>query len=219
MPDIAATPITPVTPTVRLVLADDHPLMLQALMALVTNETNLRVVATASDGELALEAVRRFKPDMLVLDVRMVYMDGMTCLQKIRAEGLPVRVLMLSGLEDEHTVRAMMDVGADGVTLKSDSPQVTLSAIQQVAAGHMALPQSARRYLFAPPADAQPTANALTEREAELLALIARGQSNVQMAEALRLSENTVKFHLRNIFAKLGVANRTEAAAKFHRRA
>ena len=212
-------PDSVVIPPVRLVLADDHPLMLQALTALVASETNLRVVATASDGELALEAVRRFKPDLLVLDVRMVYMDGMTCLQKIRAENLPVRVLMLSGLEDEHTVRAMMDAGADGVTLKSDAPAVTLSAIQQVAAGHMALPQSARRYLFAQSSnDVVPAANVLTEREAEILALIAKGHSNLQMAESLRLSENTVKFHLRNIFAKLEVANRTEAAAQFHRR-
>jgi len=205
------------TPVVRLVLADDHPLMLQALTALIANEVHLRVVAVASDGELALDAVRRFKPDMLVLDVRMPYMDGMVCLQKIRAEALPVRVLMLSGLEDEHALRAMVDAGADGITLKSDPPQVTLSAIRQVASGHMALPQSARRYLFAQPIEIVGNPNALTEREVDILAQIAKGQSNQQIAETLRLSENTVKFHLRNIFSKLGVNNRTEAANRFHR--
>lgn len=207
------------TPVVRVVLADDHPLMLQALAALIANEAHLRVVAVASDGELALDAVRRFKPDMLVLDVRMPYMDGMTCLQKIRAEALSVRVLMLSGLEDEHALRAMVDAGADGITLKSDPPQVTLSAIRQVASGHMALPQSARRYLFAQPIEtiSNSNPNALTEREVDILAQIAKGQSNQQIADVLRLSENTVKFHLRNIFSKLGVNNRTEAASRFHR--
>lgn len=216
MPDTA---VTLPTSLIKLVLADDHPLMLQALTALVGNEPNLRVVATATDGELALEAVRRFQPDMLVLDMRMPYMDGLTCLQKIRAEGLPVRVLMLSGLEDEHTLKAMIDAGADGVTLKSDAPQVTLSAIQLVAAGHMALPQSARRYLFAPSlVDPLAAANALTEREEEILGCIAKGHSNTQIALTLNVSENTVKFHLRNVYAKLGVGNRTEAAAKFHSR-
>jgi DNA-binding NarL/FixJ family response regulator len=212
MPDDVATHL------IRLVLADDHPLMLDALMRLVANEANLRVVATATDGELALEAVRRFQPDMLVLDVRMHYLDGVSCLQKIRAEKLPVRVLMLSGLEDEHALREMIDAGADGVTLKSEMPHVTLSAIQQVAAGQMVLPSSARRYLFDPVNENQIDANALTEREHEILTQIAKGSSNAQIATTLSLSENTVKFHLRNVYAKLGVGSRTEAAAKFHRR-
>ncbi len=82
----------------------------------------------------------------------------------------------------------------------------------------MALPQSARRYLFAQSVEAQTDVNALTDRESEILKLIAKGHSNFQIARALRLSENTVKFHLPNVFAKLGVANRTEAAARFHRR-
>ena len=150
---------------------------------------NLRVVATASDGELALEAVRRFRPDMLLLDVRMPYMDGVACLRKIRTEGLQVRVLMFSGLEDEPIIRAIIDAGADGVTLKSDPPQVTLTAIQQVAAGHMALPRSARQYLFAPPVEASPAANALTDREAGRdPGADCQRQQRSQMAEALRLS-------------------------------
>lgn len=191
--------------------------MLQALAALVSSDAHLRVVATATDGELALNAVRRLQPEMLILDVRMAIMDGMTCLRQLRAEGHVTRVLMFSALEDTDSLRGMIEAGADGVALKTDLPHVVLSAIQQVAAGQLALPQSARRYLFGIPSTATPP-NPLTDRESEILKLLSKGHSNTQIATTLSLSENTVKFHLRNVYAKLEVTNRTEAAARFHQR-
>jgi DNA-binding NarL/FixJ family response regulator len=201
---------------VRIVLADDHALVLEGLSALLAAESDLRVIATATDGERLLDAIRRFRPDVAVLDLQMPYMDGPTCLQHIRAEGLPVRVLVLSAFGDASSLRAAVEAGADGFALKTDPPQTTLTAIRQVAAGQMVFPQAARRWL-ARPATTPP--NALTDREEAVLALVAEGKSNAQIAAALNLSENTVKFHLRNLFAKLGVTNRTEAAARYHRRA
>ncbi len=202
---------------VRVVLADDHALVLQGLSALLAVEPDLRVVATATDGERLLDAIRRFSPDVVVLDLQMPYMDGPTCLQRIRAEHLPVRVLVLSAFGDAHSMRAAIEGGADGFALKTEPPEMTLTAIRQVAAGRMVFPQAARRWLAQATTPESANPNALTEREQAVLALVAEGQSNAQIAAALNLSENTVKFHLRSIFAKLGVTNRTEAAARYHR--
>jgi DNA-binding NarL/FixJ family response regulator len=197
---------------IRLVLGDDHALVLDGLRALLANESNVRVLAAASDGERVLDAVRRFLPDVVVLDWQMPYLGGRDCLQQIRHESLLVRVLVLSAFGDGHTLRSAIEAGADGFALKTDPPQVTLQAIHQVAAGQLVFPQAARRWL-GPRGDREDPA-ALTERESEVLELAAQGRSNGQIAAALALSENTVKFHLRNAFAKLGVTNRTEAAAK-----
>jgi len=200
---------------VRIVLADDHALVLEGLSALLAAESDLRVVATATDGERLLDALHRFRPDVAVMDLQILYMDGPTCLRRIRDEGLPARVLVLSAFGDAHALRAAIENGADGFALKTDPPAATLRAIRQVAAGQMVFPQAARRWLTQP---LTPDPDSLTEREAAVLALVAEGKSNALIAQTLNLSENTVKFHLRNVFAKLGVGNRTEAAAKYRQR-
>ena len=198
---------------IRVVLADDHALVLDGLRALIADHGDLRLVATATDGERALDAVRRFGPDVLVLDWQMSFMDGQVCLRHIRGAALPVRVLVLSAFGDAHTLRAVIEAGADGFALKTDPPHVTLAAIRQVASGQLVFPQAARRWLSPSPRASDPAA--LTEREDSIMALLAEGRSNAQIAAALHLSENTVKFHVRNVFAKLGVSNRTEAAARY----
>ena len=199
----------------RIVLADDHALVLEGLRALLNAEPDLHVVATATDGERLLEAIKRFSPDIAIMDLQMPYMDGLTCLQHIRAEGLSVRVLIISAFGDAQSLRSAVEGGADGFALKTDSPDMTLAAIRQVAAGHMVFPDAVRRWLVRKP---EQDPNALTDREEAVLALISEGKSNAQIGAALNLSENTVKFHLKNLFMKLGVANRTEAAVKFHQR-
>ncbi|MEW6403234.1 MAG: response regulator transcription factor [Chloroflexota bacterium] len=203
------------TPQIRIVLADDHALVLEGLRALLAAESDLHVVATATDGERLLEAVRRFNPDVVAMDLQMPFMDGLTCLHHIRAEQLPVRVLVISAFGDAQSLRAAVEGGADGFALKTDSPEMTLAAIRQVAAGRMVFPDAVRRWLIR---KSEQDPNALTDREEAVLALVAEGKSNAQIGAALRLSENTVKFHLKNLFSKLGVTNRTEAAAKFHQR-
>jgi DNA-binding NarL/FixJ family response regulator len=196
---------------VRLVLADDHPLVLDGLRAVVSAERDLHVVATATDGERALEAVRRFDPDVAVLDLQMPHMDGLACLARVRAEVPGTRVLLLTAFADAPSLRAAIEGGADGYALKTDPPDATVRAIRGVAAGHLVFPAAARRWLGGPRA-ADPAA--LTEREETVLRLLSEGRTNAQIAAAVFLSENTVKFHLRNLFAKLGVSNRTEAVAR-----
>ncbi len=200
---------------IRLVLADDHALVLDGLRALLSREPDLRVVATATDGERLLDAVRRFKPDLAVIDIQMPYMDGLTCLRQLRAEGLPVRVLILTAFGSPEVLRSAMEAGADGLALKTDSTEMTLAAIRQVAHGQMVFPQSARQWLTRP---AAPDPDTPTEREEIIWAQVAEGKSNTQIAAELHLSESTIKFHLRHLFAKLGVSNRNEAAAHYHRR-
>lgn len=203
------------TPQIRIVLADDHALVLEGLRALLAVEPDLHVVATATDGERLLEAVRRFTPDVVAMDLQMPFMDGLTCLHHIRAEGLPVRVLVISAFGDARSLRAAVEGGADGFALKTDPPELTIAAIRQVAVGQLVFPNVIRRWLLRKPAQ---DPNALTDREESVLELVAEGMSNAQIGATLGLSENTVKFHLKNLYSKLGVTNRTEAAAKFHQR-
>ena len=210
MPDEHAS-----APTLRLLLADDHPLVLDGLRAVVSAERDMHVVATATDGERALEAVRRFHPDVAVLDVQMPHLSGLDCLTRLREEATTTRVLLLSAYADATSLRAAVERGADGYALKTDPPQATMRAIRDVAGGRMVFPASVRRWLTGP-RGADPSA--LTEREEAVLALLAEGRTNAQIAGAVFLSENTVKFHLRNLFAKLGVSNRTEAAATLLKR-
>ena len=197
----------------RVVLADDHALLLEGLRVLIGAEPDLLVVATATDGERLLDAVRRFRPDVAVVDFKMPYMDGPTCIRKIRAEGCAVRVVVLSALSDALSMREAIEAGADGFVLKTDPPQATLAAIRQVASGQMVFPQGARRWLTP-----GPETERLSDREAAVFELLAEGRANADIARALRMSQNTVKFHLRNLYSKLGVANRTQAAALYHRR-
>ncbi|MBI5823811.1 MAG: response regulator transcription factor [Chloroflexi bacterium] len=202
-------------PQIRIVLADDHALVLEGLRALLSAEPDLTVVATATDGERLLDAVRRFTPDVVAMDLQMPFMDGLTCLRHLRSEELPVRVLVISAFGDAQSLRAVVEGGADGFALKTDPPEMTIAAIRQVASGRMVFPDAVRRWLVRSTTN---DPNALTDREESVLALIAEGRSNSQIGVTLSLSENTIKFHLRNLFSKLGVTNRTEAAAKYHRR-
>jgi DNA-binding NarL/FixJ family response regulator len=199
---------------IRIVLADDHPLVVEGLSALLSSQPDMRVVATATDGERLLEAIERFHPDVIVMDLQMPYMGGVSCLRHIRARELPVRVLVLSAFGDADSLRAAIEAGADGFVLKTESPQHTIAAVRQIAEGQLVFPQAARRWLGMAADDT----SALTEREEEILKLLAEGLSNAQIGARLHLSENTIKFHLRNIYAKLGVSNRTEAALKYRGR-
>ncbi|MFL5452424.1 MAG: LuxR C-terminal-related transcriptional regulator, partial [Myxococcales bacterium] len=169
------------------------------------------------DGERLMETVRRLKPDLAVLDLQMPTKDGRSCLEEIRREGLPLKVLVLTAFGDGESLQLAWEQEADGFALKTDPPRQTVAAIRNVAHGHLVFPSSARgrRGSTASPAD---PLGSLSERESEFLALVAEGLTNTRIAERLSVSEHTVKFHLQNIFQKLGVANRTEAARLFLQR-
>lgn len=197
---------------IRIVLADDHHLVLEGIRSLVEAEHDMVVVGTARDGAEALEVVRQSRPDLLVLDLEMAGMDGHECLRRLRHEELPVRVLVLSAYGDGASLRTAIEGGADGYALKTEPPQHTLVSIRQVVRGHLVFPLAAKRWLLGRSTPAGPE---LTDREREVLALVAEGHTNATVAQRLKVSENTVKFHLQNLYLKLGVSNRTEAAAQF----
>lgn len=202
-------------PVIRIVLADDHHLVLEGIRSLVEAEPDMAVVGAARDGAEALEVVRGTRPDLLVLDLEMAGMDGHTCLRLIREEELPVRVLVLSAYGDGASLRTAIEGGADGYALKTEPPQQTLVSIRQVVRGQLVFPIAAKRWLLGRSTPADPE---LTDREREVLALVAEGDTNAAVARRLKVSENTVKFHLQNLYLKLGVSNRTEAAAHFLKR-
>lgn len=195
---------------ISVILADDHALVLEGLRTLLAAEDDLRVIATASDGERLLDAVRRFQPDVVITDIQMAFMDGLRCVAEIRKWSPDTRILILTAYTDGQTLQAVMQAGADGLLLKTDSPQLTPQAIRQVMAGQLVFPAAARRWLQRPP-EAE-TAVTLSERELEVLHLVAQGLTNAQVAEHLHVSANTVKFHLQNIYQQLDVSNRTEAS-------
>lgn len=199
--------------TIRVVLADDHALVLEGLRALIDAEPDMEVVAVVGDGESLVAAIRRERPDIAVVDIEMPEMNGLVCLKRIREEKLKVGVLVLTAYSDGATLRSALDGGADGFAAKTEPPRHTIDAIRHVHRGQLAFPIAARRWLTG---QHEPgPAGELTERERQVLQLAAEGLSNMEMASRLRVSESTVKFHLQNIYLKLGVSNRTEAAAYY----
>jgi DNA-binding NarL/FixJ family response regulator len=199
-------------------LADDHALVLEGLRSLLEAEDDIEVVGTASNGAQVLEAASMLLPDVIVLDVRMPDVDGLTCLEHIRTVGLPSKVLVLSAFNDGDSIQAALEKEADGFALKTEPPQQTIASIRQVYRGHLVFPQAARRWLRTQrQRPAGPSLDDLSEREVEVLALAARGMTNSQIAQQLGVSENTIKFHLQNIYQKLHVNNRTEATSVFYK--
>lgn len=199
----------------RIVLADDHQLVLEGLRSLIEAEPDMEVLATAKDGGQCLDAVKRHQPDVVVLDLEMGPMGGLQCLEQIRTQHPAVRVLVLTAYSDGESMRAALEGGAAGFALKTEPPQQTVASIRQVYRGQLVFPLAARRWLLRTPALAEPTQP--TDREMEILALVSEGLTNAQIARRLRVSDNTVKFHLQNVYLKLGVRNRTEAAAYYLR--
>lgn len=195
---------------IRVVLADDHALVLEGLRSLLAAEPDILVIATATDGERLLDAVERFHPDVVVTDIQMPYLDGLASLQTIRQRHPGVTILLLTAFSDGDTLRAALAARADGLLLKSDPPERVAEAIRQITSGQLVFPAAARHWLSGSHTAVPPIP--LSERENEVLALVAEGLTNAQIAHRLHISQNTVKFHLQNIYQQLGVRNRTEAS-------
>jgi DNA-binding NarL/FixJ family response regulator len=195
---------------IRVLLADDHAIVIEGLKALLEGEADLAVVAATTEGPQVARMVEQHKPDVVVLDLMLGAMKGTEVIAQIRQRPNSPKILVLTAYADGESVRSALDAGADGLAMKTESPQQTLAAIRQVHAGQLVFPQAARRWM-----QGRGTGSELTPRENEVWALVADGLSNPQIAERLKLSENTVKFHVQHLFTKLGVNNRTEAALKF----
>jgi DNA-binding NarL/FixJ family response regulator len=150
----------------------------------------------------------------VVLDLELAGIKGAEVLAQLRRLPLPPKVLILTAYNDGESIRSALDGGAEGLALKTQSPQQTVTAIRQVHAGQLVFPQAARRWLDERGRDGGGGPQDLTQRERDVWALVAQGLTNRDIAKRLELSDNTVKFHVQHLFHKLGVKNRTEAALK-----
>jgi DNA-binding NarL/FixJ family response regulator len=202
--------------SIRLVVADDHPIVLEGLEQLFRLEDDLRVVARCRDGEEALRALRLHRPDILVLDIRMPRGDGLEVLRRIHDEQLSARVVLLTAsLEEEQLVEAL-HLGVGGVVLKEMAPRLLVEAIREVHRGGRWLDQSsvhrALGKLLRSDADRREVAQQLTPREMDIVRWVSRGLRNRAIASELSITEGTVKIHLHNIYQKLEVNGRLELA-------
>ena len=197
---------------IRVILADDHALVIEGLRGLIDNEPDMLVVATVKNGDELLQILGHQPADVVVLDLQMPY-HGLVALAEIRRRELAVRVLVLTAYFDGESIQSALELEAEGFVLKTEPPAQTVSAIRQVAQGQLVFPRAAQRWLAANRPAVTPSANALSAREEEVLAHVAQGKTNAEIAQDLIISENTVRFHLKGIFEKLQINNRTEAAA------
>jgi DNA-binding NarL/FixJ family response regulator len=205
----------------RVLLVDDQSLLRMGFRMVLGAHEGMDVVGEAADGAEAIKAVAELKPDVVVMDVRMPVMDGVEATARITAEHPDVRVLILTTFDLDEYAFAGLRAGASGFLLKNVPPEELVAAIRTVASGDAVVaPRVTRRLLetFAgslptPTADEQPDDRlaALTDREREVLGSLALGQTNLEIAAALHLSEATVKTHVSRILAKLGLRDRVQA--------
>lgn len=200
---------------IRILIADDHAIVREGLRALIETEPDMELVGEAADGIEAVRLQQALKPDVTLMDLVMPRMDGLAALTEIRQKDAEAHILVLTSFAEDDRVFPAIMAGALGYLLKDASPQELLKAMRDVARGEASLhPAIARRVIreLNRTPDVRPTAEPLTDREAQVLALVAQGLSNLEIAERLVISERTVRTHVSNILGKLHLANRTQAA-------
>jgi DNA-binding NarL/FixJ family response regulator len=201
---------------IRVALVDDDVLIREGLRMIIDQSGDLQVVATAGDGEEALRVAREDRPDVMLMDVRMPVLDGIEATRRItEAEDAP-RVIILTTFELDEYVFEALRAGASGFLLKRTDPEQLVAAVRIVAGGEALLSPSVTRRLIAaftrrPQMGSNLRLADLTEREREVLLLIARGLSNQELADQLFIADNTVKTHVKRIFTKLGARDRAQA--------
>src|SRR3989442_13749254 len=171
--------------------ADGRAIVIEGLRALLDGEPDMEVAAWTTDGTEVVKLVEQHKPDVVVLDLELTSIKGTEVIAALRDRTTPPKVLVLTAYNDGESLRSALDAGAEGLALKTESPQQTLTAIRQVHAGQLVFPQAARRWIEGrggAPGD-------LTPREREVWALVAGGVTNPQIAQRLRVSGHPVKFH------------------------
>lgn len=201
--------------TIKLVLLDDHPLVLNGLQQLFSTDPELNVLASCTDGEMALEIVACQQPDIMLLDLKMPKMDGLKVLRELHKLNTPPKIVILTAALDEDEVLEAIQLGVRGVVLKEMAPALLIQCIKKVHSGGEWIEKNsvsrALEKLLKRESDMhnlQKLKNKLTPREIDLIRLVAGGLSNKQIAEQRHISEGTVKAHLHNIFDKLQIKSR-----------
>jgi DNA-binding NarL/FixJ family response regulator len=196
----------------RLVVADDHPLILDALQQLFHLEPDVELLACCRNGTETLQAVKDYQPDVLILDIRMPGQDGLAVLRALRQEHPPTRVVLLTAGLEEHEVLEAVRLGAQGVVLKEMASHLLVQCVRKVHAGGQWVERHSARQaletLLRHQDGLRDVTSLLTPRELEMVRLVAQGFRNKPIAEALSISEGTVKIHMHNIYTKLAIDSR-----------
>jgi NarL family two-component system response regulator LiaR len=196
-------------------ISDDHAVVREGLRTLIKTEPGMAVVGEAADGVEAVEQACELKPDVILMDMAMPRMSGLEAIQKIKEESPQARILVLTSFSDDETVFPAIKAGALGYLLKNTSPDRLLSSIREVYKGNPSMsPDIASKLMgeLQRKSDLPPTEDPLTDREMDVLKLVAQGMTNQGIADQLVISEGTVRTHVSNILSKLHIANRTQAA-------
>ena len=201
-------PIKQKSSPIRILIADDHYIVRIGLIAMVNLEPDMEVVAEATDGNQATAMFKKWNPDLTLLDVRMPVKNGIEAAIEIRQQNHEARILMLTALDGDEDIHRAMEAGAAGYVLKDSTEDKLLPAIRAVAAGKRWIPEEVAKRL-----ESRQLFEELTPRELLILNEVVKGLANKQIADVLSISENTVKWHLKNILAKLCVSDRAEAVA------
>ncbi len=200
---------------IRILIVDDHPVVRQGLHGMLSQKAGLEVVGEAEDGFKAVEQARLLKPDIILLDLVMPGKDGIETIGDLKQDNPEVRILILTSFAEDDKVFPAIKAGAQGYMLKDSSPKLLLQAIHDVYEGKSSLhPTIAHKLVqeMSQPSALSPTRDPLTEREMQVLRLVAQGWSNPKIAQELSISESTTRVHVSNILSKLHLANRVEAA-------
>ena len=199
---------------IRILVADDHPMLREGLVAVLSTQPDFEIVGEASDGSEVVRLARRLGPDVILLDLEMPNLDGVAALERLRDSGSETRTIVFTAYDTNERILGSLRAGARGYLLKGASRKEIFDAIRTVYSGDSLLgPAVTTRLLeHLERGDEQGPSNDLTPREIEVLALLARGRKNSEIARTLFIGERTVKFHVSSILAKLGAGNRTEAA-------
>ena len=201
-------------PSIRILIADDHPVVRNGIKALLDTEADLEVVGEAADGEQAISKARTLNPDVILMDLSMPRKDGVQAIAEIRAEMPEAKILVLTSFAEDKTIIAAIEAGALGYLLKDTSPQELIQAVRTVHQGESSLhPTVAHKLIHRfQRSTADTRTEPLTAREIKVLRLIAEGLPNGTIAKQLYISEPTVRTHVSNILRKLHLKNRTQAA-------